>query len=731
MSVLSFPRIYFKGFVEWDPCTFNNNDWQEFPTYDGAKVSLNWPFLATQNPPITPQNFTSAFRPWAIELQQDDVDSPSGPRVPAEWNMFGSHSSKFVQQGGSQSASTVITGGALSPTSFVSSDPLMGGPVVLDGDSQYAPAVLVDTNPFSFWSSQIYWGTISFGNAKCRIAGPRNFRMHSRWLNLNRIANPYQSLTYPAGGVSCCWQTAIPFADVTWPAAGTSPLADALQKAASQPGALGIMIRFSSYVNLYFQNGIMNTISPTPRTYTELAAALGDAWAAFQESGDTSKFFSQPCYSHAVGVIGVWNEGEVASAPVGRYLVAANPVSPIPAPARVQARGHAVLRATAESTPPPAVPFGPVVATIENGVLSLDFNSAIPEEGYTSEEPPDLTKANFGPLSVGVMTNGAFHAIASIPYTQYDRSAYEASAGIIDVPLSSSSLNGPLAIQAEGQTVLVEQMYSAQTDSRGIYLDESGTASFTINVYGEGALAPNANVLIARYGPGAQTPADFGNLTLVPVGDADGNVQVVNFTNGTTTNVTVGSVTTEVAIVTADETGVATVDVSAQAPGFLVLAFYPYASGDAQPVPPANIGPGPTPFAQWITYQYYTTVRVHPFDDAVPQAFCDLWNTTHDSTQAWNFIYTNILYVYDMLFSVMLQYVNLGSQSTVEQSIQYIWPVIAADAAEESSGAMPVTRDMSAGNRLTLQLWIYLVANKYAIQTLTPASIPAGWAPSP
>jgi len=34
MSVLSFPRVYFKGYMEWDPCTFNNNDWTEFPTYD-------------------------------------------------------------------------------------------------------------------------------------------------------------------------------------------------------------------------------------------------------------------------------------------------------------------------------------------------------------------------------------------------------------------------------------------------------------------------------------------------------------------------------------------------------------------------------------------------------------------------------------------------------------------------------------------------------------------------
>lgn len=76
MSVLSFPRIYFKGYMEWDPCTFNNNDWQEFQTYDATNAALNWQFLATQG--ITPENFTTTFRPWAITLQQDAVDSPSG-----------------------------------------------------------------------------------------------------------------------------------------------------------------------------------------------------------------------------------------------------------------------------------------------------------------------------------------------------------------------------------------------------------------------------------------------------------------------------------------------------------------------------------------------------------------------------------------------------------------------------------------------------------------------------
>ena len=71
-----------------------NNDWTEFPTYDATNAALNWQFLATQS--ITPENFTTTFRPWTIALQKDSVDSPSGERVSAEWNMFGTHGVSFV-----------------------------------------------------------------------------------------------------------------------------------------------------------------------------------------------------------------------------------------------------------------------------------------------------------------------------------------------------------------------------------------------------------------------------------------------------------------------------------------------------------------------------------------------------------------------------------------------------------------------------------------------------------
>ena len=79
-----------------------------------------------------------------------------------------------------------------------------------------------------------------------------------------------------------------------------------------------------------------------------------------------------------------------------------------------------------------------------------------------------------------------------------------------------------------------------------------------------------------------------------------------------------------------------------------------------------------------------------PFDNAAPAQFIDLWNRTLDQAQAWRFIYNQILYVYDMLFSVMLEYVDLGSQAAVEKNASSILSAISATAEQESTYAMPI-----------------------------------------
>jgi len=720
MSVLSFPRIYFKGYMEWDPCTFNNNDFQIFPTYDPVNVALTWPFLATQG--ITRDNFIAAFRPWAIALQDDTTDSPSGKRIPCEWNMFGTHGVSFVQY---NDYTTTIVGADLGYGNAVTSDPIFGGPVSITGAGGNGPGRLVATNPASPWSRQIYFGQLGFGSGGSAFSGPRAFRMYSRWLNPSRIYNPTPMLTAPASRIGVCFQTCIPSGQVAWPAAGASPVVDKLKHAASQPGARGIMVRFSAYVNLYFMNGILNDEKAQPRTYEDLAAALTAAWAAWNANGDTSQFFSNPCYSHVVGAVGVWNDGELATVPGGRCLAPDQPVAPInagSAPTTVVQRpvrlvGHEVRTVAADVAAAAPTPLGPAAVSIDykGYLISLDFGGAVPELGVAGPQRSSLVKADFGPLDVGVQKDGKFQSVATFDYSKYQRSAYEATAGIIDIPFPSSAAdllrNNPLAIQAQGKIVLLEQTYTAQTDTRGIYLDQNGTAQFSVMVCRGGAASANTAVLIAQYDSG---------LNLVPVDQES----YVRFTTGQQTTVTVSNngstLTSNVTIARTDGQGNAMVGIAAQNPGFPVLGFFPY-SGDTLPAPP--------PGFNFTDDAFYTTVRVLPFNDGVPQQFVDLWNSTQDQAQAWSFIYGNILYLYDMLFNVMLEFVNLGSRQAVEKNIGRIWHVIAKEAAAESTHAMPITRDLSAGKRRTLQLWIYLVANNYNVPNFNVNSIPAGWKP--
>ncbi|HXI25673.1 MAG TPA: hypothetical protein VNG71_17535 [Pyrinomonadaceae bacterium] len=731
MSVLSFPRIYFKGFMEWDPCTFNNNDWAAFPTYDATNAALNWPFLSTQGtqvpPGITPANFITTFRPWAISLLDDTnpndnpPNGPAGNRVPAEWNMFGTHGVSFVQY---EDYTTTIIGGDLGYDQPVTSDTIIGQPVTLSGDGGSGPGRLVDTNPVSPWSSQIYFGQFALGGGSSGLSGPRVYRMHSRWLNPNRIYSTDQILTSPASSIGVCFQTCIPYDQVNWNDPNSSQLISSLQGAAQQPGALGIMIRFTGYVNIYFVNGLLNNIQAQPRDYPSLAQALAAAWDPWYQSGDTSQFFSNPCYSHIVGVVGVWNEGELASVPGGRCLAADVNVSPLglsgvkskaaPPPAAVVVMGHE-LKSTVVASVGDPVPLGPVAVNVDYdaSLISLDLNSTMPELGTPGSWPSDLTKADFGQLTVGVMNAQDFTPIATVDYDQYQRSAYEARAGIIDIPFPNSGTgellqHGTIAIQAQGQTALLEQTYTAETDTRGIYLDQNGHAEFQVMVCQMGSPSPGANVLLAQYDSG---------LNLVP----SSGTQYVLFQNGNVMTINAGGIETVVTTLPTDQNGNATFVIGAVNPGFPVIGFFPYAVGGALPQPTS-------PFS-FVDDAFYTTVRVLPFDDAVPQAFVDLWNGNQDPAAAWTFVYGEILYVYDMLFNVMLKYVNLGSQQSVEQNLNGIWSAITQEAAVESTYAMPVTRDMSSGKRLALQLWIYLVANNYDVPNFNVNSIPPDWSP--
>lgn len=758
MSVLSFPRIYFKGYISWDPSTVNNNDyWQ---TYAAAQAALDWQFL--QNAPgltaigattISPENFRETFRRWAIIPEvTPPSEGPTSFQPPCEWNMFGTHAVNFVQY---QNNVSLVTGGATAPTgpySMITDDPFVGATVGLTGNN--APAVMVDNNPVSPWSTQIYWGELSFGNGGLALRLPMNYRMFLRWVDFAR--------TYPQGPPSGCFQTAVPYEQVTWPTNGASPLVDALQAAAKQ--AKGIMVRFTAYNLQFNQNGVFNDIPIQPSNPQEYVQALSSAWQQWNENQSTTGFFSNPAITNVVGTIGVWNEGELASMPGGRYFVAQNPIAPAPTgstglpksagddndlsvPTGIRIPPEMLVAAAAATGPtgPPTIPLGPAVAEINGKLVSLDFSSTIPEVAGA------LTKANFGPLSLGVLTSGGLiQELAVIDYAHYGQTAYQTTSGIIDLPLwGSGPFEGPLVISAGDNIALQETIFDAQTDSRGIYLDQGGATAIDINVYQRGVLSPGGKVLVARYGQGVQLGTANQTLPLVAAGPTaatatyTSNVQVVNFTTGAQSTISVtgptSTVDTNVTVLDADANGVAQLGLTAQAPGFVALAFFPYGPTGATPTPPLNL-------TNNITYADYTTIRVLPFDDNVPQLFVDFWNgltgpTADKREKAWDFIYNptlpnatipsggGILYLYDQLFNVMLEHVDLGSLTAVEAAKVPIWNRIAPNSAAEGSSNMPITRDMSAGKRTTLQLWIYLAANNYNVETLSLTAID-GWSPT-
>src|SRR5262249_2482602 len=198
MSVLKFPRIYFAGFMAWDPPTANNNDY--LPVYDGPNATLDWSYLATQG--ITPDNFKTEFRKWAIGAYPDTCppsnpgDAPKDPcsecggspgkdtcHMASRWDYYGGGGCWFADYAAGQKT-TLTTGGATAyDEPATSGDAIIGKPVLIAGNTfggRSSPARLIDVNPESPWSSQVFFATFSAGDDQTSISGTRYMRMHSR-----------------------------------------------------------------------------------------------------------------------------------------------------------------------------------------------------------------------------------------------------------------------------------------------------------------------------------------------------------------------------------------------------------------------------------------------------------------------------------------------------------------------------------------------------------------------
>jgi hypothetical protein len=472
---------------------------------------------------------------------------------------------------------------------------------------------------------------------KTGFRAPAACRMFSRW--------PYQTrnlgITFKEGMVGCTWQAAAKNGQIEWYGLEDSAVLRALKAACESGSNQGLLMRFASYRTLYYQAAYYK--GKKIENGTDLIAAYADGFTG-----------ANPARSAMLGTFGVWEAGELASAPLGRLLAPA---------ANAEVLGSSVITT-----------LGPVMVNIDSArkTLTADMITAIPEQNE------NLDKADFGPLLLQARDpSGKTTAIATLTYESYDRAAYESTGGVSVFPLSpeaeSACEHGSIElIQVQRGIpvpVLRQLRFAAETDDWGVYVDEVDTVPVTITVTENGG-TPTSDVSL--YFRQYDSNGNLLPVTMPMVGLADEAGRPI----GNVVPVVDGKVR---------------VGVRSNVPGACFLAFYPF-TGDTPPQVPVSGFP--------LSSSFYAAVRMLPFDNALER-------NTPDSLLSWKFVYDNVLRVFDLVYPVMSLIMNLADEKVVESMAKKV-EFATSLGTFESTLAMPITRDLSAGKRRLLHRFLNL-----------------------
>jgi hypothetical protein len=580
MSVLETPRVYFRGEVSWDPVTTNNYQPNEAAAaYDEAdcEATLN------ENPVRAK---VTAFR----EAAAAEIVSAGN------WNPQGTYRSPFYDT----YVSGVDTGGGLDVD-----DPFVSAPVNFVG-------MLVDAEPYGAFSSQLFFDDMSFGiPGGCRIAGKRVTRISDRFINFS--ANPSNNMI--AGVASVMWQTCFAKGDGLTIDAHDSGALQALLASMADPDVAGVMVRFTTYRTVYYDDLTLSNGSP----------ATSQAGAKLQAQIAAGGFQPNPARSLLVGTVGLWRRTETLTEPSDRALVST--LATIP--------GY-----------PTAAKGGPVVGTAFARVgprsVTLDLSNSVPCANRQSD------KIDMGELSLVAADPPpavALTTVAKIPFKNYDRAAFEATSGIVELPLDAAlakslagmdlSLRGP-----DGTAYLVEAALRAIPTAPNLYVDQGQPAEATIQVYERGVPA-KAGINVTMSDILATDAAHLSQTT-----DANGQARFKLDTS------------------------------SGKIDG---LAF------QCGPAPTLPIGNAFNPLVQ--PYMY---LRVLPLDDAIA-ALSPTWDNVH----------AHVLSNWEAMAPCMDNWLRLGDEAQV-RAYGSVVKKLTDPANFESFRFMPITRDMTRGQRSLL-----------------------------
>ncbi|HSR53083.1 MAG TPA: hypothetical protein VLV83_19845 [Acidobacteriota bacterium] len=736
MGSAKLPRIYFTGFQYWDPNTINNNDYggsESFAinTWDPPKATFDYDYLQSQG-----VDDLTAIPPF---LRKNIPYSPPTRRIPpAEWGMYGGQQCGFVTADApkisdpslfsapsQRTLTTGYTGVDGRYSNDASAEPWLQKPLQLDLCG--SEAKLVDVNPMSFWSSQIFNDSLTLGDTSAGFTAPSAARMHSRFISTApRNYNSKNDLVI-AADFGAVFQTCFGKDKVQFKGSG-GPLQQQIQQAFSD-GAAGLMLRYNAYSTLYFQGAAFDGLAPGNRY--PLLEKMGQLYEAYAAGKLKNKPVSR-AYSKVAGWIGIWMPGEQVSVPGGRFLIPYDQKATTPDKPAI-AVTPSNLEASQYDPPPPDPPpnsdapvhapnpLGPATVEYEADAsgnvtrLTLDLGNCIPERDSSG------TKCDFGNVRLLLNRPGDAPYIWSVAY---DQNTYERFGGLVDLSMAGKQLtvsdlarfDFSLEVQS-GQsgsrpyvTALYETALTAQTDTRGLYAEQPDPSFSDGDASSPGpgmpSTAPTCQVQVRYkgYAPGqvpsgsVATKLEWRALsyTLAPY-DAGKEPLQVNYQDPST-----GQFVPFQGAIDVPADGSIVVQVVSKGAAIPNLLFLPYESG-------GHFEGAPFPSGVGIGSSYYTVIKNLNFDNALAVAF-DQWLATNPTVEqatntAWDLVF--VIYFYGFPFMDFI-----SDPPTFQSMAQTIVGVTDPDGFD-GPGYMPVTRTWSAGQRhIMLSYSNYLQANK-------------------
>ncbi len=757
MSYLTPPRLTFFGNSYANASTANNNDLAGVYDIDAMKLyptMMTYP-TSTVTAPLPVQNpfpWTDAkssnpdLRNWLMGLMQIPVvphgfneDDPGGLIAHgqmAHWNYYGDHNTEFQQT--FINAATLASG---QPTA--ATDPALKLQVEILGDVFYGQrrgGVMVDADPYGLITTQIFSGqfrlSLPNGSGKYPVViADHPTPAYSYFINPNKNLYPYCE---GFQGVSAVFQFGLKKENLSFDpliVAQSPALADLQAQVAL---GQGLMVRFCFYDAVFnIQATDLNT------------------------SFNNNQYVFNPYLGKVLGTIGVWNTGELASAPVGRMLRMQTPYLYTPPTSKKTAAELAINRhrmgsasryqprrkAVAGGDPPPTARLGITLAAVNTAshMVSLDCISTFPESTPGEQNVPNSRpKYKLGPVNLVLV----YLDDLGLPHTEvignvpYDEATYETGGGIVDVSYAGSANQaiidqnigtGHLALQGPNFTFppmtgpypLVETpTFTVQTDNRVVYFNAkvgsgamgnvaSGTSQITIQVQSKGVAPMTPTTVNIEYWM-VQKMTQDGSGNPIPLVNPDKPQAPVPLDNPYYSVTCAGGVTRQAPtpyflgfLIGPDypdgNVTVLTDQVTVPAGGQLTLnlsALRPGVSLIRFTDPNNKVSPN---FA-WDNVDF-AIVRILPFDD---------YSGVSDETiNSWDYIYAEVFGFYSVLYPLMSKVIPWGPDGAPNNPTdvkQFASQLLAFTDPSmwNTTIYMPITRDMSGGKRELLRRWCNL-----------------------